>query len=281
MSSQVLRTEPLGLRVLQDGDGPDVLLIGGLADDTSTWDHQSRALAGDYRVTRYDARGTASAPSPPGPYAQAALVGDALAVLDAAQIEIAHVVGTGLGGVIAQKLAVFHPERVASLTLSASWARPDRALRARYAHWRWAAQRASSVTQLLTTVYSATYGADAWNSGEVDRRLAAAESAELSDAGRAWGRTRDAFIWTSLAALERDTRDALASVASPALIVAGASDPVVGVHHGRQLAALLRDSRLEVIADAGHRPHEEQPGAFNELLETFLVSASAREAVSI
>lgn len=272
MSTQILRTDPLGLRVAQDGHGPDVLLVGGLTDDLAVWDAQVAGLADRFRVTRYDGRGTPAAPAPPGPYALADLVADALAVIDVAGIERAHVVGTALGGVIAQKLAIFHPERVASITLSATWARPDRALRARYASWRWAAERARSIGPVLETVFSSTHGATAWNSGEVDRRIAAAETLELRGGDGSWARARDAFIWTASAALEHDTRDALSAVPAPALVVIGEHDPVVGDHHGRQLAALVPDSRIEVVAGAGHRPHEEQPEAFTGALADFLAA---------
>jgi pimeloyl-ACP methyl ester carboxylesterase len=276
MSTQILRTDPLGLRVARDGHGPDVLLVGGLTDDLTIWDAQVAGLADRFRLTRYDGRATPAAPTPPGPYALADLVADALAVIDVAGIERAHVVGSALGGVIAQKLAIFHPERVASITLSATWARPDRALRARYASWRWAAERARSIGPVLGTVFSCTYGAAAWNSGLVDRRIAAAETLELSGDAGSWARTRDAFIWTSSAALEHDTRDALTAVHAPALVVMGEHDPVVGRHHGRQLAALLRDSRVEVVAGAGHRPHEEQPEAFTAAFAAFLAAQRSR-----
>lgn len=281
MSSHVLHTESLGLRVLQDGNGPDVLLIGGLADDSSVWDEQVAGLADHVRLTRYDGRGTPRGPSPRGPYTQASLVADALAVLDACEIERAHIVGAGLGGVVARRLAIDHPEHVASVTLSASWARPDRALRARYAGWRWTAERASSIGELLEAIYSSTYGAAAWNSGAVDRRIAAAESAELREDDSSWARTREAFLWTARAAVQPDPHDAIATIEVPALVVAGAHDPVVGAHHARRLATLLRNGRLKVLADAAHRPHEEQAPAFNALLTAFLVDAPARAALSV
>jgi pimeloyl-ACP methyl ester carboxylesterase len=280
MSTQILRTDPLGLRVAQDGHGPDVLFVGGLTDDLGVWDAQVAGLAHRFRVTRYDGRGTPAAPAPPGPYALADLVADALAVLDVAGIEHAHVVGTALGGVIAQKLAIFHPERVASITLSATWARPDRALRARYASWRWAAERARSIGPVLETVFSCTHGAGAWNGGDVDRRIAAAETLELHGGAGSWARTRDAFIWTAWAALEHDSRDALSAVHAPALVVMGEHDQVVGGHHGRQLAALVRDSRVEVVAGAGHRPHEEQPEAFTRAFADFVAAQRSRAAAA-
>ena len=132
--------------MLTDGHGPDVLLFGSPADDAGAWEPQLAALTPAFRMTRYDVEETGDAAAP---YSQASLVEDALAVLDATDIERAHVVGAALGGVIAQMLAIYHPERVASITLSATWGRPDDALRERYAGWRWAAERADSICPLL------------------------------------------------------------------------------------------------------------------------------------
>ncbi|MDP2709684.1 MAG: alpha/beta fold hydrolase [Solirubrobacteraceae bacterium] len=222
MSRQALHAQPPGLRVLTDGHGPDVLLIAGPGDDASAWEPQIAALAGAFRMTRYDARALDAANALPGAFTQASLVEEALAVLDVAGIERAHVIGTSLGGVIAQMLAIYHPERVVSITLCATWARPDQALRARYDSRPWATEHAGSTNALL----------------------------------------------------EHDTRVLLASVPLPALIVAGADDPL-GASHSRQLAALLQHGRLELVAGAGRRPNEEQAATFNRLVEAFLVRASS------
>lgn len=275
-TSRNLRTEALGLRVLQDGSGPDLLLIAGLGDGSAVWDQQVAGLARDFRLTRYDARGTAGAPTPPGPYAQSSLVDDALEVMDAAGIARAHVVGSSLGGVIAQRLAISHPERVASITLCATWARPDRALRALYSSWRWAAERSSSLGDLLALVYSTTCAASAWNSGDVDRRIIDAEVRELASP-----RARDAFIWTTSAALERAPAGELSALRVPALIVAGGRDRVLDPRHADELRALLPGSRIELLAEAGHRPAEEQPALFNELLSSFLAPICRRDAIAV
>jgi len=253
MSTRILRAEPLGLRVVQDGEGPDVLLIGGLADDTTVWDAQVAALAHSFRVTRFDARGIPGAPTPPGPYTLDGLVADALAVLDASGIERAHVVGASLGGVIAQQLAIHHADRVASITLAATWARADRALRAVFSTWRWAADQGGSIADVLQLTYTSTYAAEAWNSGLVDRRLVDAEVAALR-AGRPGSQAaRQGFTWTAWAGLQHNATDELPKVHVPALIIVGARDLVLGPDHCHQLAALLPDSRLEVVPDAGHR----------------------------
>src|SRR5439155_4972167 len=70
-----------------------------------------------FRVVTFDNRGFGESDAPPGPYTTAQLAADAAAVLDAAEIDSAHVVGISLGGMVAQELVLARPERVRKLVL--------------------------------------------------------------------------------------------------------------------------------------------------------------------
>ena len=74
-------------------------------------------LAGDFRVLVFDNRGVGDSDVPKGPYSVPMMAADAIAVLDAAGVDSAHVLGVSLGGFIAQELALSHPERVRKLVL--------------------------------------------------------------------------------------------------------------------------------------------------------------------
>jgi 3-oxoadipate enol-lactonase len=264
------------LRVASEGVGSDVLLLGGFVEDGSIWQAQMPMLTRRHRVTRYIQRGLDGTAVPPGPYRLSDLVEDALAVLDAAEIDRAHLIGSSLGGVIAQRLAIEHPERVRTLTLNGSWARADRALRALLSNWLWAAERARGVGELLQIVNRWLHGSEAWNSGAVDEAIAQAAIAEVRAGPQAWREYRDAFTWNTWAAFEHDSTAGLLSVKVPSLVIVGQHDVVLGERYGRELAGLLQGARLEVIAGAGHRPFEERPQVFNGLLEGFLAVAEAR-----
>lgn len=263
-----------------DGAGRDVLLIGGLADDASVWDAQVAALRDRYRLTRYSTRGADGSPAPPGPYQMSDFVDDAIAALDAGGIEQADIVGSSLGGAAAQWLAILHPARVRTLTLVGSWTRSDRTLRALLQSWIWSAERSRSAAELLQTVNRWAYGSLAWNSGAVDDAMAELEASELRSGSRNWESFRDTFIWSAWAALAHDSAEALSTVTVPTLLVAGEEDAVLGARYSRELAALLPDSRLELIAGTGHQPFQEDPASFNALLESFLAASAAHQAIA-
>ena len=113
-------TRPDGAEIAwyDDGSGTPVLLIMGLAYPASAWFRQVPALAARHRVLRVDNRGAGETGLvPSSPYTVETMAGDCLAVLDAAGVDQAHVVGISMGGLMAQELALSHPERLLSLTL--------------------------------------------------------------------------------------------------------------------------------------------------------------------
>ena len=90
-------------------DRPAVLMIQGLGADKHGWDMQRFALARSYRVIAFDNRGAGRSDKPFGPYSLEQMAEDAVAVLDDAGVESAHVVGASMGGAISQLLCVRHP----------------------------------------------------------------------------------------------------------------------------------------------------------------------------
>ena len=93
-------------------------MIQGLGADKHGWTLQRLALAPGYRTVALDNRGAGRSDKPHGPYSLEQMADDAMAVLDDAGIESAHIVGASMGGAIAQIVALKHPERVRSLTLA-------------------------------------------------------------------------------------------------------------------------------------------------------------------
>jgi pimeloyl-ACP methyl ester carboxylesterase len=110
---------------------PAVLLIAGGASAMDWWPDEfcRRLAAGGRHVIRYDHRDTGRSTSFPAGaprYSLTDLADDALGLLDALSIERAHLVGFSMGGRLAQRIAVAHPERVLSLTLMATSLEPQR-----------------------------------------------------------------------------------------------------------------------------------------------------------
>jgi pimeloyl-ACP methyl ester carboxylesterase len=109
----------LFFEVFGSATNPTLLLINGLGSQCINYDEQwcEKFAAHGYRVIRFDNRDTGlSSKLDLRPYALRDMAGDAVAVLDTANAERAHVMGVSMGGMIAQRLAIDHGDRLLSLT---------------------------------------------------------------------------------------------------------------------------------------------------------------------
>lgn len=110
------RSDGVDLHYETAGDGPTIAFVGDVGFGAWQWAWQFDALAGPFEVLVYDHRGTGQPDAPPGPYGLATLVTDLEAVLSDAGVESVHLVGLGLGGIVALEYARDHA-RAESLTL--------------------------------------------------------------------------------------------------------------------------------------------------------------------
>ena len=103
------------------GRGDPLLLLHGGEADHSMFDGLARALAAHFTVIAYDQRDSGGTKNLPSPYSLADLADDAAALIKGLGYDRAHVMGTSLGGLIAQVLAARHPDRIDRLILSSTW----------------------------------------------------------------------------------------------------------------------------------------------------------------
>lgn len=254
------------LHVEQAGEGPDALFVSGLADEAGCWAEQVAALSGRYRLTVFDNRGVGRSSTPPGPYRIADFAADTIGLMDALGLDRVHLVGSSMGGAIAQEVVLAAPERVRTLVLSGTWCRGDRFLREVFLNWIWVAQRADSVRDFLTAVNLWAFAPRVWNDGRMDRWLDEAAASPHPQSVEAFTRSAEAL-------LTHDTADRLGAVDVPALVTVGDLDLVLPPRFSEEIAARIPGARLEVFRGAGHQPFMEMPDEFNALIAGFWESA--------
>jgi pimeloyl-ACP methyl ester carboxylesterase len=239
---------------------PAILLVMGAAAAMDYWedDFCARLAAGPRYVVRYDhrdtGRSTSYRPGQPG-YTGNDLIADALGVLDALDLDAAHVVGLSMGGALAQVMALDHPDRVASLTLIATSpagpGEPD--------------------LPPMSDEARAAFGVIAepdWS----DRAAVIDHLTELSRACASRSRPFDEQGTRGLCArvLDRTTniessmrnhyaaegggrwRERLGEIDIPTLVVHGTEDPLFHVAHGEALAREIPGAELLTLEGAGH-----------------------------
>jgi 3-oxoadipate enol-lactonase len=243
-------------------DGEPVLMIQGLGADSRGWLRQRRAFAGRHRVVLFDNRGVGRSDRPPGPYDLEVMAGDAVAVLDAAGVADAHVVGASMGGVISQILAVRNPERVRSLVLACTACRQQPWRRELLAEWAEVAERDG--------MGGFTTYAVRWVIGPRSlRRFWPAFGAVGTLAQRV---TPDSFLAQVEAILAADDglRFELRSIAVPTLVLVGSQDILTPLGDSEEIADLIPGAELAVIGGGAHGFMFEHAAAFNRTILDFL-----------
>ncbi|MGA0893170.1 MAG: alpha/beta fold hydrolase [Ilumatobacteraceae bacterium] len=246
---------------------PAVLMIQGLGADKHLWDLQRVALARRYRVVALDNRGAGRSDKPFGHYSLQRMAADAIAVLDHAGIERAHVVGASMGGAISQVLAIEHPHRVVSLTLACTACRNHDWRRELLLGW------ADIATE--RGVAAMTREAARWMIGPRSfRRLLPAFGAL---GPLALGRSAHALVSQVHAILSADESyaDRLAEVRVPALVMVGNQDILTPRGDSEEIAERLHDAELVVISGAAHGFMVEHASTFNRVLLDFLARVPA------
>lgn len=247
------------------GHGPGaLLLIMGVNLRAAHWGpHFLGALAERLRVLCFDNRGTGSSTKPVEELDASLWVGDALAVLDAAGVERASVLGASMGGRIAQQLAVEHPERVDRLVLLSSvMGGPDHVPGTSEAVAGFLPQPDKSPEQIRREAIAACVGP-----GFVERYPERFEAIVERGASR---RTPFRVLRKQLAAARSDLREQLRALDRPILILHGDSDALVPKGNSDQLHAAVPQARYVVLEGVGHLASWEAPERVLEPVLGFL-----------
>jgi pimeloyl-ACP methyl ester carboxylesterase len=258
----------LEIYVEQVGQGPDVLLIGGLGDTVESWQYQLDGLADRYRLTAFDNRGAGRTAMPEGPFTVEAMADDAAGVLRALELPTAHVAGFSMGSAIAQEMALRHPQLVSSLVLVSTYARPDALFRAQLEFWRWLAEVAPSERAFFEAFFTWVYTPRAHADGTVEQIIEEA-------LGFPHQQSLEAFQAQVNALLTHDTTDRLAQIAAPTLVLAGELDTILPPRLGHAVAEQIPNARFEIIEGESHQPFQEVPDEWNARVDAFWLEGEA------
>ena len=251
------------------GDGPPLLLIMGMSGTKHHWgDAVLEDLRKDFEVIVYDHRDCGDSTKTGQPFTIADLAGDAAGMLDALELESAHVMGISMGGMIAQELVLAHPEKVRALTLGCTYCGGEGSKLASDATMRGLAQGMAS--------------------GDRERAIRAAWEANVSPSfaanediyatflarGMLYGVALPVILEQMRAITEHDTSRRLPDVRTPTLVIHGTLDQMLPVENAHMIAGLVSGSRLEILEGIGHMYFLEQPERTAELVrEHALVNA--------
>lgn len=250
-----------GVRIFWEdyGSGPPVLLIMGLSFTHEMWYRILPRLASQYRVVAFDNRGVGRSDVPRGPYRISQMARDAVAVLDAAGVHSAQVVGASMGGMIAQELALRYPERVSSLMLGCT---SHGGLLARWPRFTRLGDspppgaKRNNRLSFVPLLYSA--------STPRERILEdiSVQCGSVCTRKGALSQFAGIVLWSSFRRLPR--------ISVPTLVVHGAEDRLIPPQNGRVVAARIPGAQFRLIPNAGHLLMTDQPEICTNIMLDFL-----------
>lgn len=238
------RCRDIGVAWHEVGRGTPIVLIHGLADDHRAWRRALPDLVMRRRALLYDFRGHGETDLGQADGTLKQLGDDLMAWMDAVELEKGSVAGFSLGGTIAMRAAIDHPERIESLVLVATSSRVGQ----RAAEWY--RERVEMVERGDPTV-RATIDADsaavyANRPSELEEGLLIRR--ESTGDPRGWANACRAMYRLNAEPLDPE----LDRIKAPTLIVAGAADANCPPRAAEIISAGIPGSRLEVIPDTGH-----------------------------
>jgi pimeloyl-ACP methyl ester carboxylesterase len=246
------------------GNGQPLIAITGFNSAQNTLFTLARAFAKYYRVVTFDNRGIGGSDKPTGPYSMSMMASDTIGLMDFLGIDRAHLLGGSMGGMIAQHIAIDHPQRVDKLILFST----------------------SADGQWLFDLAKATI--PNWNRSRSDFASADLRKLIYAMASRSFNRPFNRLVLVALAKLQtrlgtlkgpagqieaimmHNVLDRLHLIQAPTLVVTGSKDRLIAPQSSEVLASRITGAKLISIDGGSHSVAGEMAGRFNKEVLDFL-----------
>ena len=255
MTTTIHTDDGVGLVVDRLGEGPPLLMVHGFTGAKEDFADHAPRFAEHREVVLFDHRGHGASENPPdvAAYSLDRLAADTLQVADALGLERFMLLGHSMGGMVARRLVLAHPERVDALVVMDTSLAGDVAL-------------TEGMTALRLLLDEANI-----HGSEADHRVRRERLGYVEFAARKWADVAP----EAYAALSREmTRqpeqlELMRAITCPTLVIVGEQDATFlpGAH---AMASTIPGARLVIVPDAGHSPQFENPDAYFDAVDGFL-----------
>jgi len=257
-----------GIELYYELHGPSdaevLVLSNGVLMSTASWAFQTPVLSKHLRVLLYDCRGMWQSDHPPGPYSMEQHADDLAALLDALDIERAHIAGISYGAELSMEFALKYPEKTRTLMLSSAVSHVDPLLAGWMTSWIGAAC-ARDPEMLFNVTYPLNFS-ERWIAANPKALEAAKQRYQALDCA--------AFHELLLSFSALNVTGRLKHIAAPTLVMVGENDLLKPRKYAEIIAHEIPGAELVVVPHAGHAVCWEQPGIFNTLLLGFVAKNS-------
>lgn len=248
------------------GEGEPLILISGNGGESSQWKDMITAFSENYRVIPFDNRGAGRTDKPDKEYSIEMMAADVIGLMDALEIEKANILGTSMGGMIAQNIAYLYPDRVKSLILVVTAMKHS--LRANYASRQAIKQVLDGNDPEALAKYSViwSFPEETFEKPETVEMIKEAMLTVLNK------QTIPGFKRQNDALVKFDSSEWISKIKAPTLVIAGEGDIIwPQKYSGQELANSIHGSKF-ISLYGGHCAYMVSAEAFQEYIMEFLAS---------
>jgi pimeloyl-ACP methyl ester carboxylesterase len=247
----------------EKGEGFPVFLLHGFTGNLRNWAFQIPALTGDFRVVSIDHRGHGHSekPTQPDDYSLEIMADDAYGLMAHLGIREFFLVGHSMGGMIAQHVALAHPDAVRALVLMDTAAEMPDGLRT---------QERVRLIEIARDQGMETVFEEQLHINPMADQLRAQPLLLQTWRQQFLLTSREAYLYCAQAMASREPLvDELSQISVPTLIICGENDDPF-LEPSRQMRERISGSELVIIPGSGHTPQIEKPADLNQALTGFL-----------
>ena len=264
----IIEANDIKINYEESGAGDPLLLIMGITAPWSVWEKHSEFWSQSFRCIMPDNRGVGLSDKPKGDYSSAMMADDHAALLRELGIEKARVVGVSMGSIIAQQLAIRHPELVHSTVLMCPWARCDNYAKGIFnlminAKAKFPPEEFMEFIQLLI------FSKGTWDDEHEHNAFFEVRKEAAADANP---QPLHGLVGQAVACIEHDVVELLGNIDCPALVIGGENDIFTPKWMAHEVASGISGSELHLYAGAGHAFHWECIDDFNPRVRDWLLA---------
>ena len=248
------------------GSGPVLLLVAGMASDSKSWQFILSDMIKHYRLIIFDNRGCGRTETDGKGFDIKDLAKDAFGLLDYLEYDKVHVLGHSMGGMIAQEMALMHPERIDKLVLASSSPQLS--------------QKAKEILDDLYEKWLSGYDMADWFrimfqwlfTKEALSNKKFMDAAIIFALAYPYPQTLEGFKGQVGAITGFDAVDRIRRIMHTTLIMSGQEDILIPPEESKALLNISGPTEFKLIEHAAHSIHAEQPIAFSDVVVEFLGS---------
>ena len=261
------KTNGITMSYQEQGSGDPVIMIMGITAPGGVWEAHANDWSEHFRCIMPDNRGVGESDKPEGEYSSEMMGDDIAGLMDALEIPQARLVGVSMGSIIAQQVALRHPDKVKSMVLMCPWARCDEYAKSVFKHMEVCKARLTP-SEFMEWIQLLIFTKPFWDNSEAYQSLIEGRAGADVDSNP---QPIHGLLGQSAACQNHSVLDKLSTISCPSLVIGGNDDIFTPKWMADEVAGAIPNSDQHMYDGAGHAFHWEVMDDFNPRVRNWLL----------